>query len=93
MSLNDDSDSDNTSRVPGPKIYTATTASSNANWSSVLDLNIQNLDVQDIWDDFGDRRRRQGKVTWSNGSTQFMWMDDLSKNYPQQLIKYYGRAL
>lgn len=93
MCLNDDSDSDNTSRVPGPKIYTATTASSNSNWSSVLDLNIQNLDVQDVWDDFGDRRRRQGKVTWSNGSTQVMWMDDLSKKYPQQLINYYEKPL
>ncbi|QDS71964.1 hypothetical protein FKW77_001162 [Venturia effusa] len=90
---NDDSDLDDTSRVPGPKIYTATAASSTSKLGSMSDLRILDLLTEDVWDHSRDYRRRRGRVTWSDGSSQYFWMDKLSKNHPQQLIDYYEKSL
>ncbi|KAE9987466.1 hypothetical protein EG327_003823 [Venturia inaequalis] len=95
MSLDDDSDLVNTTEVPEPKIYTATTASSASGHYTEHkpSLHIVNLVVEDIWDAIDHRQRREGHVTWSNGSSQAMWMDELSKNYSRELIEYYENSL
>lgn len=95
MSLDDNQDLDYTTRVPEPKIYTATTASPASTDYAVPKLHIANLDVVEAWDDTVGVgcQRREALVLWSNGSHQTMWMDELSKKYSQELIEYYEKAL
>lgn len=91
MSLTDGSDPDRTVVKPGLKIHTATTSSSTSTRGSVPALQIVNL--EEVWIRIDGTLRRQGKVNWSNGSFQSIWMDELSKKYPKQLIQYYQNAL
>ncbi|TLD32640.1 hypothetical protein E2P81_ATG05616 [Venturia nashicola] len=95
ISLDDDSDLDNITRVPGPKIYTTTTASSASSHrpEPKPSLHIADLVIEDNWDPIGHYRRREGHVIWSNGSSQAIWMDELSQKYSQELIEYYEKSL
>jgi hypothetical protein len=91
MSLNDDSELESDIQVPEPKIYTATTTFPKSTQYPVPAVHIVDMKIEDVRN--GDHYARRGKVTWSNGSIEAIWMDDLSKQYPQQLIQYYEKAL
>jgi hypothetical protein len=86
-----DSDLESVSQAPEPKTYTATTSSSISSQPAAPAINIVDMHIEDVWN--GGHYSRRGKVTWSNGSTEVNWMDDLSKKYPQQLIRYYEKTL
>lgn len=95
MSLDDGSDLDNTTEVPGPNIYTATTASSASSHYTEPEpsLHIEHLVFEEMWDPIGHCRRREVHAIWSNDARQVMWMDEFFKKYSQEIIEYYEKSL